>query len=112
MEALTLIDTIVNDWKIIVAAFTIGGFYFQSKLWFERITTILENSGKVHGEQNNSLDNINKKLESLDDRMAKIEDAVETVKNDNQSQAIKIAVLESQNNVIEHPVKRRIRRSH
>ncbi len=112
MEALSLLDTIIADWKLLVFAFAVGGFYWQGKAWFSKITTLLENTGRVHGNQNVMLDSIHSKLDSLDKRVARIEGTVEIITIDNQEQAIKIAVLETQTNIIEHPTtpKRRVRR--
>jgi hypothetical protein len=112
MEALSLLDTLLNDWKIIVAAFTIGGLFYQAKVWFKRITVALDNTATTHNIQNTLLDNMNDKLDGLDKRIAKIEGSIEMVKIDNNDQAVRLAVLETQqNNIIEHPVQRRNRRS-
>lgn len=112
METLSLLDTIIADWKLLVFAFGIGGFYWQGKAWFSKITKLLENTGRVHNDQNSMLDNIHSKLESLDKRIARIEGSVEIITIDNQQQAIKIAVLETQTSIIELPTtpKRRVRR--
>jgi hypothetical protein len=110
METLTLLDTIIADWKLLVFAFGVGGFYWQGKAWFQKITTLLENSGRVHGNQNAALTSINEKLEVLDKRIARIEGSVEIITIDNQEQAIKIAVLETQTQIIDHPTKRRATR--
>jgi hypothetical protein len=113
MEALSLLDTLLNDWKIIVAAFTIGGLFYQAKVWFKRITVALDNTATTHNIQNTLLDNMNDKLDGLDRRIAKIEGSIEIIQHENNQQAVKIAVLETQNqnNIIEHPVQRRNRRS-
>lgn len=112
METLTLLDHILGDWKIIVAAFTVGGLFYQAKVWFKRITVALDNTATTHNIQNTLLDNMNDKLDGLDKRIAKIEGSIEMVKIDNNDQAVRLAVLETQqNNIIQHPAQRRVRRS-
>jgi hypothetical protein len=110
MDLLSIFTTINEDWKIIAFAFGLGALYYQARVWFSKLTKALDTTGKVHGEQNIMLDNINQKLESLDKRTAKIEESIESIKLDNNQQSIKIAVLETQAEIIDHPVKRRPRR--
>lgn len=110
-STITLLDTIFNDWKILAFAFTLGGGYYQARIWFKKLTDSLENTSKVHSAQNVVLDHINEKLENLDKRIARIEDSVESIQEDNREQAIKLAVLESHSDYIEPPApKRRIKR--
>jgi hypothetical protein len=106
METLTLLDTIIQDWKIIAAAFAFGGFFWQAKIWFKKITLLLENTGRVHGQQNAVLDNINDKMDNLDKRMAKLEGSVEMIIIENHQQSIKLAVLETQQD-LDKPVRKR-----
>jgi hypothetical protein len=55
---------------------------------------------------------MNDKLDGLDRRIAKIEGSIDMIKIDNNDQSIRLAVLETQqNNIIQHPVQRRNRRS-
>ena len=111
MDLLDILKTINEDWKIMVFVFGCGVFYYQGLSWFRKITALLENTGRVHGQQNTTLDNIHNKLDALDKRMARIEGNVEILRIENNNQAIKIAVLETQTTeIIEHPVKRRVRR--
>lgn len=109
MDLLEIFNIINQDWKIMVFVFGLGALYYQARIWFSKLTKALDTTGRVHGEQNLMLDNINQKLESLDRRTAKIEESIETIKFDNNQQSIKIAVLETQAEIIEHP-KRRPRR--
>lgn len=111
MEALSFLDTIFNDWKLLAAAFAIGGFYYQAKIAITKIMKALETTASTHATQNVLLDNMNDKLVKLDNKIEKIEENISKISADNQEQAIKLAVLESQNNIIEHPAKRRIRKS-
>jgi hypothetical protein len=109
---LALLDTIIQDWKLLAFAFAVGGLYYQGKSWFKKLTDALENTANTHNLQNKLLDNMNDKLDSLDKRTAKIEGSIEMIKIDNNDQAIRIAVLETQQTqIIEHPAKKRIRRS-
>jgi hypothetical protein len=110
MEALSFLDTIFNDWKLLAFAFAVGGLYYQAKLWFRKITDALDNTANTHNLQNKLLDNINDKLDNLDRRTAKIEGSIELIQHENNQQAIKLAVLETQAEIIDHPVKRRPRR--
>jgi hypothetical protein len=110
MDLLEIFNIINQDWKVMVFVFGLGALYYQARIWFSKLTKALDTTGKVHGEQNIMLDNINQKLESLDKRTAKIEESIESIKLDNNQQSIKIAVLETQAEIIDHPVKRRPRR--
>ena len=110
MNLLDIFTTINEDWKIMVFVFGLGALYYQARIWFTKLTKALDTTGRVHGEQNIMLDNIDDKLEILDKRLARIEGTVEIIKIENNNQAIKIAVLETQAEIIEHP-KRRPRRS-
>lgn len=112
MDLLEILKTINEDWKIMVFVFGLGAFYYQGKSWFKKLTDALENTANTHNLQNKLLDNMNDKLDSLDKRTAKIEGHIEIIQHENNEQAIKLAVLETQNQtqIIEHPAKRRTRR--
>ena len=92
---LTLLDTIIQDWKIIAAAFAFGGLFWQAKIWFKKITLLLENTGNTHQAQNVILDSINDKIDNLDKRIAKIEGSVEMIIIDNHEQTVRLSVLET-----------------
>jgi len=109
MEALSLLDTLLNDWKIIVAAFTIGGLFYQAKVWFKRITVALDNTATTHNIQNTLLDNMNDKLDGLDRRIAKIEGSIDMIKVDNHDQEVRLSVIETKQDIDNAPVKRRAR---
>jgi hypothetical protein len=112
MNLLDIFTTIDEDWKIMVFVFGLGALYYQGKSWFKKLTDALENTANTHNLQNKLLDNMNGKLDNLDKRIAKIEGNVELIQLDNNDQAIRIAVLETQQTqIIEHPAKKRIRRS-
>ena len=103
METLNLLDTILNDWKIIAFAFGLGALYYQARVWFSKLTKALDNTANTHNLQNKLLDNINDKLDNLDRRTAKIEGSIELIQHENNQQAIKLAVLETQAEIIDHP---------
>ena len=107
METLTLLDTIIQDWKIIAAAFAFGGFFWQAKIWFKRITTLLENTGKVHGQQNVTLDSIHDKIDALDKRMAKLEGSLEMVAIENHEQSVRLSVIETRQEFDDKPIRKR-----
>jgi len=113
MNLLDIFTTINEDWKIMVFVFGLGALYYQARVWFSKLTKALDNTGRVHGEQNIALDSINQKLDNLDRRTAKIEGSIELIQLDQNIQTTKIAVLESQvqSNIIDYPVKKRVRRS-
>jgi hypothetical protein len=107
METLTLLDHILNDWKIIVAAFTIGGLFYQAKIWFKRITVALDNTATTHNLQNKLLDNMNDKLDGLDKRIAKIEGSIDMIKVDNHDQEVRLSVIETRQDIEEPAVRKR-----
>jgi len=111
METLTLLDSILNNWHIIIIAFGVGGFYFQAKGVVRKIMTALENTSSTHATQNRILDSVVEKLDSLDRRVARIEGSIELIQHENNQQAVKIAVLESHSDAAEPPARPKIRRS-
>lgn len=107
MEALSLLDTLIQDWKIIAAAFAFGGFFWQAKIWFKRITTLLENTANTHSAQNTVLDNINQKIDNLDKRMSKIEGGLELVSLENHEQSVRLSVIETRQEFDDKPTRKR-----
>jgi uncharacterized protein YllA (UPF0747 family) len=110
MDLLSIATTINQDWKIMVVVFGLGAIWYQARAWFKKLTDALDNTANTHNLQNKLLDNINDKLDNLDRRTAKIEGSIELIQHENNQQAIKLAVLETQAEIIDHPVKRRPRR--
>jgi hypothetical protein len=110
MEALTFLDTIFNDWKIIVAAFAIGGLYYEAKIAFKKIIKGIENTSNTHSAQNIILDAIHDKIEGLDKRLSKIEGSIEMVQVENHSQSVRLTVIETMQD-IEKPASRKRRQS-
>lgn len=110
METLSLIDTIIRDWKIIAAAFAFGGFFWQAKIWFNKITHLLENTGHTHDKQNIVLDAIHTKIDALDKRMSKMEGSLDMVNITNHEQNIKLAILETESDIINPPPRKRRQR--
>jgi hypothetical protein len=106
METLTLLDTIIQDWKIIATAFAFGGFFWQAKIWFKKITHLLESTANTHGKQNIVLDNIHHKIDNLDKRLTKIEGSLEMVVIENHEQSVRLSVLETHIS-IDKPVRKR-----
>lgn len=114
MEALTLLNTIFNDWKIIVFAFGVGAFYYQAKIAIKKIMSALENTSTTHQAQNIILDNINDKIDNLDKRMSKLEGSIELVAIENHQQSVRLSVIETRQDIdegINIPSKRRVRRT-
>lgn len=105
MDIFDIIKTIQKDWAIIVAVFAFGGFWWQGKAWFEKMSKTLDSVGKVHdgqneimAEQNSMLDKILFKTENLEIRTSKIEESVEEIHDKVHEQEIKLAVLETSHN--------------
>jgi hypothetical protein len=111
METLELIDFIADNYELFAVAFVVGGFYIEAKRIVKRIMTALDNTATTHSVQNQLLDVIHDKIDRLDGRVEKIESNIELIHRENNEQAIKLAVLETQAEIIDHPVKRRQRRS-
>lgn len=93
-----------------VFVFGLGAIWYQARAWFKKLTNALDNTANTHNLQNKLLDNINDKLDNLGRRTAKIEGSIELIKIDNNDQMVRLAILETQAEIIEHP-KRRSRRS-
>ena len=105
MDFFDIIKTIQKDWVIIVFVFGFGGFWWQGKAWFEKMSKTLDAVGKVHDDQNqmmvdqNSvLDKILFKTENLEIRTSKIEESVEEIHDKVHDQEIKLAILETSHN--------------
>jgi len=111
METLELIDFIADNYELFAVAFVVGGLYIEAKRIVKRIMTALDNTATTHSVQNQLLDVIHDKIDRLDGRVEKIESNIELIHRENNEQAIKLAVLETQAEIIDHPVKRRQRRS-
>lgn len=114
METLSLLDTIINDWKIIVFAFAVGTFYYQAKMVVKKIMTALENTSTTHQAQNTILDNINEKVDALDKRLSKIEGGLELVSLENHEQSVRLSVIETRQDFgddITNLPKRKVRRT-
>lgn len=107
METLSFIDNLVQNWEILATAFVVGGVYYQAKTWFKKITLLLENTGNTHAAQNVVLDTIHDKIDQLDKRMAKLEGSVDMIIIENHEQSIKLAVLETQQDIDSKPTRKR-----
>ena len=110
METLSLLDTIIRDWKILAAAFAFGGFFWQAKIWFNKITNLLENTSNTHAAQNVVLDTIHDKIEGLDKRLSKMEGSIEMINITNHEQSIRLSVIETHQE-IDKPAPRKRRQS-
>ena len=110
MEALTFLDTVFNDWKIIGAAFVIGGLYYEAKIAFKKIIAGIENTSNTHAAQNIILDNIHEKVDNLDKRLSKMEGSLEMVSLENHEQSVRLSVIETLQE-IEKPAPRKRRQS-
>ena len=105
MDIFDIIKTIQKDWVIIVFVFGFGGFWWQGKAWFEKMSKTLDAVGKVHDGQNEimaeqtaALNQILYKAESLEIRTSKIEESVEEIHDKVHEQEIKLAILETSQN--------------
>jgi hypothetical protein len=94
-----ILNTIVDDWALLVFVFTVGGIWWQGKAWFKKIDTALNHEGSEHRDQNTMLKSIHDKVENLEARITKIEETVIRIHEEQHDQEVKLAVLESASEV-------------
>jgi hypothetical protein len=94
-----ILNTIVDDWTLLVFVFTVGGIWWQGKAWFKKIDTALSTEGNEHRDQNIMLQSIHDKVENLEARITKIEETVTRIHEEQHDQEVKLAVLESASEV-------------
>ena len=95
MDILEIINTIKEHWALLVFVFGLGGAWFQGKMWFEQTNKTLSIVGEQHEQQNRSLEGLHTKIDSIDDRLVKVENTVTRMHEELHDQEIKLAVLET-----------------
>ena len=90
-----LIQTIHEDWAILVFVFGMGGAWWQGKQWFSKVNDLLASALKQHLEQTSMLEHIQQKTDILEERSDKIESTVNEIHDKLHEQEVKLAVLES-----------------
>jgi hypothetical protein len=90
-----IIQTIQEDWAILVFFFTLGGIWWQGQAWFKKIETSLVRESNDHHGQTAMLRSIHDKVENLEDRIGKIEETVVRIHEEQHEQEVKLAVLET-----------------
>jgi uncharacterized protein (UPF0335 family) len=95
MDVLEILNTIKEEWVLLVFVFTMGGIWWQGKEWFKKVTEQLDKSSVTHTEQNMMLQSIYEKTERLEDRTDKIEHMVNSIHEELHEQEIELAVLKN-----------------
>lgn len=90
-----IIQTLQEDWAVLVFFFTMGGIWWQGKEWFKKIEDSLDREGNEHRVQGELLNSIHDKVDNLEDRIAKIENTVVKIHEELHEQEVKLAVLET-----------------
>lgn len=95
MNLQEILNTIIDDWALLMFMFTVGGIWWQGKAWFKKIDAALNHEGNEHRDQNSMLQSIHDKVENLEDRISKIEQTVIRIHEDQHEQEVKLAILET-----------------
>jgi hypothetical protein len=95
MNLLEILQTIQEDWVIIVFVFGLGGAWWQGKQWFAGVTEGLNKAIFQHDNQTNILEHIQMKTDLLEERFDKVESTVNEIHNKLHDQEVKLAILET-----------------
>ena len=95
MNILEIFQSIEGNWPLLVFVFAASGIWWQGKDWFKKIEQSLDREGEEHRSQNLMLRSIHEKVENLENRISKIENAVIQIHEEQHDQEIKLAVLEN-----------------
>jgi hypothetical protein len=102
MNILELLQTVENNWPLLVFVFTLGGAWWQGAVWFRRVNISLDRANRQHAIQHTMLTDIKSKTENLEQRIDKIEIITVQIHEELHEQEIKLAVIETT-----HQAKRR-----
>lgn len=97
MDILELLQTIENNWPLLVFVFALGGAWYQGTVWFRRVNQALDLANEQHNLQHSVLCDIRNKTENLEKRIDKIEIITVQIHEELHEQEIKLAVLETTN---------------
>ena len=93
---MTIINTAIHDWWLLGFFFTLGGFYFQGKAWFEGVNKKLGETSAVHDQQNAVLTELHSKVTNIEERVERMDMMLSKVHEEVHDQEIQLAVLQNQ----------------
>jgi len=95
MDILELLKTIKEDWALLVFVFGLGAAWYQGKSWFKHINLTLATVGNQHQEQTSLLESIHRKVDTIDDRVDKLETSVVSIQEHLHQTEVDLAVLQA-----------------
>lgn len=95
MNIIDIFKVMQEDWAVLVFVFGLGGFWWQGKQWFSKVTDTLDQALIQHNQQTVILEHIQMKTDLLEERTDKIEITVNEIHNKIHEQEVKLAVLET-----------------
>lgn len=95
MDIMEIIKTIKEDWAILVFFFALGGAWWQGKMWFKEVNSTLGFIKETSSNNNNEISKLHQKMDHLHDRVNNLEKTIESIREEQHNQEIKLAVLES-----------------
>ena len=96
-DFVTLANTIIRDWWLLIFFFSLGGIWWQLKHWFNQVNANMDYVTKEHEAQNQILGILHEKVINIEQDVSEIKRELSTVHE------VKLAVLEHQ----KPPAKRR-----
>lgn len=94
-DFVTLANTIIRDWWLLIFFFTLGGIWWQLKTWFEKVNANMAYVSKEHEAQTHILGILHEKVINIEDDVAQIKKELTTVHEEVHEQEVKLAVLET-----------------
>lgn len=88
-----IVNIIQKDWAILVVVFAAGGFWWQGKQWFTKMTGVLEGVGIKTDEQTKILNDISNRTDQLEIKSERIERTVSEIHEKVHEHDINLAVL-------------------
>jgi hypothetical protein len=99
---MTTVNTIIQDWWLLAFFFTLGGLWWQGKSWFEGVNkklgetaTTHENQNKIMEGQSEVLQTLTVRVESIHERVERMDSTLSKMHEEVHQQEIKLAVLEN-----------------
>lgn len=102
-DFITLANTVIREWWLLIFFFTLGGAWWQLKHWFNRVNINMDYAFKEHEAQNQILGILHEKVINIEQDVSDIKKELITVHEEVHEQEVKLAVLENQR----PPAKRR-----
>lgn len=94
-DFVSIANTIIRDWWLLIFFFTLGGIWWQLKFWFNRVNTNMDYVSKEHEAQTQILSILHEKVINIEDDVAQIKKELTTVHEEVHEQEVKLAVLET-----------------